>query len=576
VWWLGARIVAEREQACDEHVTRSGHAPGAYAEGILNVCQHYLESKLPLVSGVSGADLRQRIERVIRGTPVMTVSAMKKWILAAAGCAALVVPIAMGFLGLASAGTATTAPFEAVIIRTTPAGTTRAFLTLQDQFGGGIEVGNLTLRQLIAYAYRVDESRVSGPAWLSSTHFDIRAANTVRLDMTIAPIPRNAIEADREKLKALLASRFGVVARRSSSTMTGFALRVSNEGSKLKPAAFGFDTRFEFLPNSIHSRGIATTQLAEQLAMHLGAPVVDETNLADAFTIDLAWGAETDHSGARPPAVPLTVDTLERALRQQLGLTLEPRSLTLESIEVASAKQPQDAVVAELGALQSVTIRLAAQGANGMGIGILPGGGFVLRNGSLRNVIATAYGINDRLITGSEWLDEPRLDVYVKRAPTWSMPTSFTDPKLQTLLEERFGLVVVRSHPDMDGYVLKVAPGGFKLAPVSPNILPGIGFGTNFVDGKASTIEWLTTSASGMLHVPVVDETGLGGHYDIHLEWGPTAPKYDPKLAVPVTVERLQQAFAKIGLTLEPRRLKGDQLTVVSVTPPAEVAARAL
>jgi beta-lactamase regulating signal transducer with metallopeptidase domain len=35
VWWLGARLMEERERACDEEVLRSGSEPEAYAEGIL-------------------------------------------------------------------------------------------------------------------------------------------------------------------------------------------------------------------------------------------------------------------------------------------------------------------------------------------------------------------------------------------------------------------------------------------------------------------------------------------------------------------------------------------------------------
>ena len=61
VWWIGARLVEERERACDEQVLRSGNEPRAYAEGILKVCQFYLASKLACVAGVSGAQLKMRI-----------------------------------------------------------------------------------------------------------------------------------------------------------------------------------------------------------------------------------------------------------------------------------------------------------------------------------------------------------------------------------------------------------------------------------------------------------------------------------------------------------------------------------
>jgi bla regulator protein BlaR1 len=66
VWWIGARLVEERERACDEEVLRMGSEPAAYAGGILQVCEYCLESPLASVSGVTGADLKQRIERIAR------------------------------------------------------------------------------------------------------------------------------------------------------------------------------------------------------------------------------------------------------------------------------------------------------------------------------------------------------------------------------------------------------------------------------------------------------------------------------------------------------------------------------
>ena len=51
VWWIGTRLVAERERACDEEVLRLGSEPKIYAEGILKVCELYLESQLQCVGG---------------------------------------------------------------------------------------------------------------------------------------------------------------------------------------------------------------------------------------------------------------------------------------------------------------------------------------------------------------------------------------------------------------------------------------------------------------------------------------------------------------------------------------------
>ena len=39
VWWVGKRLVEERERACDEEVLQLGSEPRVYAEGILKICK---------------------------------------------------------------------------------------------------------------------------------------------------------------------------------------------------------------------------------------------------------------------------------------------------------------------------------------------------------------------------------------------------------------------------------------------------------------------------------------------------------------------------------------------------------
>ena len=41
VWWLGGRLVAEREQACDEAVLAQGVDAEGYAASVLAVCRYY-------------------------------------------------------------------------------------------------------------------------------------------------------------------------------------------------------------------------------------------------------------------------------------------------------------------------------------------------------------------------------------------------------------------------------------------------------------------------------------------------------------------------------------------------------
>src|SRR5207248_8552793 len=65
VWWLGARLVEERERACDEEVLQSGSERQVYAESILKICEFCVGSSLACVSGVTGADLKKRIVHIM-------------------------------------------------------------------------------------------------------------------------------------------------------------------------------------------------------------------------------------------------------------------------------------------------------------------------------------------------------------------------------------------------------------------------------------------------------------------------------------------------------------------------------
>src|SRR5207244_3616957 len=98
VWWLGARLMEERERACDEEVLRLGSGPQEYAEGILKICELYLESPLQCVAGVSGGNLKKRIEAIMKNRSVLRLNIAKKAALAGAGIAVIAAPIVVGIM----------------------------------------------------------------------------------------------------------------------------------------------------------------------------------------------------------------------------------------------------------------------------------------------------------------------------------------------------------------------------------------------------------------------------------------------------------------------------------------------
>ena len=98
VWWLGARLVEERERACDEEVLALGSERQIYAESILKTCQFCAGFSLACVSGVTGADLKKRIARIMTASASHKLNFGKKLLLSAAASAAIVMPVLFGLL----------------------------------------------------------------------------------------------------------------------------------------------------------------------------------------------------------------------------------------------------------------------------------------------------------------------------------------------------------------------------------------------------------------------------------------------------------------------------------------------
>lgn len=107
MWWLGARLVDERERACDEAVLHAGSDPREYASSILKVCAFYAQSRLLCAAGVSGADLKERIETIMTNNPALRLSAAKKFLLTTIAVTAVAGPV---LLGMASSSAATSSP----------------------------------------------------------------------------------------------------------------------------------------------------------------------------------------------------------------------------------------------------------------------------------------------------------------------------------------------------------------------------------------------------------------------------------------------------------------------------------
>jgi beta-lactamase regulating signal transducer with metallopeptidase domain len=98
VWLIGARLITERERACDEGVVAAGHDPEIYAGGILKVCRFCIRSPLACAAGASGADLSSRVRQIMSGEQAAALDGGRRALLAGATMLALGLPVMAGLV----------------------------------------------------------------------------------------------------------------------------------------------------------------------------------------------------------------------------------------------------------------------------------------------------------------------------------------------------------------------------------------------------------------------------------------------------------------------------------------------
>ncbi len=93
--------------------------------------------------------------------------------------------------------------------------------------GARVDIGFMSLSELIAVAYRVKAYQISGPDWMSAERFDIMATLPAGASQDQVP----------EMLQALLAQRFKLTIHRAARENQVYALVAGKNGPKLKESA---------------------------------------------------------------------------------------------------------------------------------------------------------------------------------------------------------------------------------------------------------------------------------------------------------------------------------------------------
>ena len=182
------------------------------------------------------------------------------------------------------------------------------------------------------------------------------------------------------------------------------------------------------------------------------------------------------------------------------------------------------------------SVKRNASGSFSRSIKPRPGGIFDATNTPMPAFIEFAYGFPEyKLVGGPQWVQTDRFDIAAKAGR--DVPPTELRLMVQSLLEERFKLVVRQVPRQMSHFALVVARSDGRLGPDLKRVagcetasIPDVtttaigklvaGAGGAIGGRPCVPISVIADVASRALNIPVVDRTGLTGGWDYALRFG--------------------------------------------------------
>lgn len=185
VWWIGAKLIETREQACDDGALEEGAEPATYAGAILRVCRYSLESREACLARATGGDLTARIRAIMSGRGPSRFPVVRQTLAAVLLATCIVLPVTAGITVIAISQLQVPAGARSIWLSE---GNEPAFVAVQKDY---LYARNVSLRQLISRAYAIDEFNVDGNLpWLDRPRYNVelRAPQNVSIEQLVAQL----------------------------------------------------------------------------------------------------------------------------------------------------------------------------------------------------------------------------------------------------------------------------------------------------------------------------------------------------------------------------------------------------
>jgi uncharacterized protein (TIGR03435 family) len=219
--------------------------------------------------------------------------------------------------------------------------------------GGRFSASNVTLKELIIFAYNLKDQQLSGgPGWASSDVFDVVG----KPEASANP------EQIRQMMQALLADRFKLTMRSESKEMPVYNLVTAKTGPKLTeskadeaPGPGGPRRMIRMGRGEINGQQMSMGALADVLSKMAGKTVIDKTGLSGKYDVKLEWTPDPGEpqmgpampgrlmpEGGPPPVVDGSGISLFTAIQEQLGLKLDSQKGPVDVFTIERAEKPSE------------------------------------------------------------------------------------------------------------------------------------------------------------------------------------------------------------------------------------------
>jgi uncharacterized protein (TIGR03435 family) len=230
---------------------------------------------------------------------------------------------------------------------------------------------------------------------------------------------------------------------------------------------------------------------------------------------------------------------------KRIHIALAVTAGALEALATLAMPLPISAQVAVPSPIEAASLKPAGEFDGFVGCRRSNPGLFECRRATLKAMLIVAYGIKPYQIKGPTAISTERYSLIV-RIQKGASESQFS-AALQSLLTERFKIVLHRETESLPAYELTVGKGGLKAKEVDPAEIAAADGAARSIrlmlgaDGSRSTrgnmtIAQITSMLSNALERPVIDGTGLKGTYEVDLTYG--VSELDPSQA------QMRQALA--------------------------------